>query len=439
MEKLYQYLPEELVTFILVTVFSLLIGLSLRRISLKREGETTLFGTDRTFTFIGILGYLLYILDPTDYRLFMGGGAVLGLLLALNYYVKQAQFHVFGVTTIIIALITYCIAPIVATQPSWFYVMVIVTVLLFTELKHTFTELAQRMKNDEMITLAKFLAISGIILPMLPDDNLIPGINLTPYSIWLATVVVSGISYLSYLLKRYVFRESGILVSGIVGGLYSSTATISVLARKSRKVSAQEAPEYVAAMLLAVSMMFLRFLILIGIFSIGALTAIYPYLLIMSAVAAGTAWFLHSRWKRPAMSETVDEDEDGSNPLEFKVALILPCFCGIYNSHSLYVDIRWRGRVDSALLCFRLQRHHSVHLESSAGYGQCACFIDNGLQHAGDSKQHCRKYVLCIVLLRQEESVAFVGVERLRLCHCRQCVPAVVFLLSVNQCAFRFF
>lgn len=58
MEKLYQYLPEELVTFILVTVFSLLIGLSLRRISLKREGETTLFGTDRTFTFIGILGYL---------------------------------------------------------------------------------------------------------------------------------------------------------------------------------------------------------------------------------------------------------------------------------------------------------------------------------------------------------------------------------------------
>lgn len=100
---------------------------------MKREGETTLFGTDRTFTFIGILGYLLYILDPTGYRLFMGGGAILGLLLGLNYYVKQSQYHVFGVTTIIIALITYCIAPIVATQPSWFYVMVIVTVLLFTE------------------------------------------------------------------------------------------------------------------------------------------------------------------------------------------------------------------------------------------------------------------------------------------------------------------
>lgn len=151
--------------------------------------------------------------------------------------------------------------------------------------------------------------------------------------------MVSGISYLSYLLKRYVFRESGILVSGIVGGLYSSTATISVLARKSRKASPQEAPEYVAAMLLAVSMMFLRFLILIGIFSVATLTVIYPYLLIMSAVSAGAAWFLHSKWKRPAVSGATDEDEDGSNPLEFKVALILPYFCGIYDSHPLYADI----------------------------------------------------------------------------------------------------
>ena len=71
MEQLYNYLPRELVTFILVTLFSLLIGLSQRRISLKREGETTLFGTDCTFTFIGILGYLLYILDPADMRLFI--------------------------------------------------------------------------------------------------------------------------------------------------------------------------------------------------------------------------------------------------------------------------------------------------------------------------------------------------------------------------------
>lgn len=327
MEQLYHYLPEKLVTFILVTLFSLLIGLSQRKLSLKREGETTQFGTDRTFTFIGILGYLLYILDPEEMRLFMGGGLILGILFGLNYYVKQLQFHVFGVTTIIIALITYCIAPIVSTQPSWFYVMVIVVVLLLTELKHTFTEIAQRMKNDEMITLAKFLAISGIILPMLPNENLIPDINLTPYTIWLATVVVSGISYLSYLLKRYVFRESGVLVSGIVGGLYSSTATISVLARKSRNALPQEATEYVAAMLLSVSMMFLRFMVLILIFSRSIFISIYPFLLIMAVVAAAVAWFIHTRTRHQTGTEAITDNDDSSNPLEFKVALI---FAGLF-------------------------------------------------------------------------------------------------------------
>ena len=341
MEQLYSYVPRELVTFVLVTLFSLLIGLSQRRISLKREGETTLFGTDRTFTFIGILGYLLYILDPTDMRLFMGGGAVLGLLLGLNYYVKQSQFHVFGVTTIIIALITYCMAPIVATQPSWFYVMVVVTVLLLTELKHTFTEFAQRMKNDEMITLAKFLAISGIILPMLPHKNLIPDINLTPYSIWLATVVVSGISYLSYLLKRYVFHESGTLVSGIIGGLYSSTATISVLARKSRKASEQEATDYV-----------------------------YPYLLTMAVVAAIVAWFIHSRQKRPEDQSAETEEDDSSNPLEFKVALIFAVLFVIFTFLTHYTLV-YAGTGGLNLLSF------------VSGFSDITPFILNLLQNTG--------------------------------------------------------
>ena len=327
MEKLYEYLPHELVTFVLVTLFSLLIGLSIRRLSLKREGETTLFGTDRTFTFIGMLGYLLYILDPVEMHLFMGGGLILGILLGINYYVKQLSFHVFGVTTIIIALITYCLAPIVSTQPSWFYVMVVVTVLLFTEMKHTFTELVQRMQNDEMITLAKFLAISGIILPMLPNENFIPGINLTPYTIWLATVVVSGISYLSYLLKRYVFHQSGILVSGIVGGLYSSTATISILARKCKLVKAPEIPEYVAAMLLAVNMMYLRFMILILIFSKEIFIVIYPYLLIMALVTAAIALLLHRRTQATGALEEIEEETTENNPLEFKVALI---FAGLF-------------------------------------------------------------------------------------------------------------
>lgn len=224
------------------------------------------------------------------------------------------------------------------------------------------------MKNDEMTTLAKFLAISGIILPMLPKSDLIPGIHLTPYAIWLATVVVSGISYLSYLLRRYVFHQSGILVSGIVGGLYSSTATISVLARKSRTATPEEAPEYVAAMLMAVSMMFLRFLILIGIFSRETLAVIYPYLLAMSLVSAGVAWFLHK--KRPAAVAGEVEEDDSSNPLEFKVALIFAVLFVVFTVVTHYTLV-YAGTGGLNLLSF------------ISGFSDITPFILNLLQGTG--------------------------------------------------------
>ena len=86
------------------------------------------------------------------------------------------------------------------------------------------------MKN-EFITLAKFLAIAGVILPIVPDRQLSPYINITPYKIWLAVVVISTLSYLSYLLKKFVFKKSGTIITGILGGLYSSTATTIILAK----------------------------------------------------------------------------------------------------------------------------------------------------------------------------------------------------------------
>ena len=112
-------------------------------------------------------------------------------------------------------------------------------------------------------------------------------------------------------------------MSGIIGGLYSSTATISVLARKGKQSEGAEAEECVAAMLMAVSMMFLRFLVLIGIFSKETLFIIWPYMLIMSLVAFLVGIRIHMR-NRQRLAEAVkfEDDTDSSNPLEFKVALI---------------------------------------------------------------------------------------------------------------------
>ena len=69
--------------------------------------------------------------------------------------------------------------------------LIVVTVLIFAELKELFINISQNFNRNEFLTLAKFLIIAGIILPIVPDKAFIPGISLTPYKIWLAVVVMS--------------------------------------------------------------------------------------------------------------------------------------------------------------------------------------------------------------------------------------------------------
>jgi uncharacterized membrane protein (DUF4010 family) len=342
-------LPEGLTNFLLVVTFSLLIGLSQRKLNLNKEA--TFFGSDRTFTLIGLLGYILYLFDPGSFMLFAGGGLSLTLLLGLSYYFKVIKLGSYGITSIITALITYCMGPLVCLCPSWLYVSVVVVVLLLTEMKSTFVELAQKMDNDEFITLAKFLLICFIVLPMLPDQRIVPEISLTPYRIWLATVIVSGISYLSYLIKRYIFPESGVVVSGFLGGLYSSTATITILARKCKHAQAEHIQEYVTAMFLAVGMMFLRLMIVIAIFNFEVFRLLVIPMSILMVVSCSIGFFIR-RGNKDQRDLPVEEEKDSDeNPLEFKVALVFAVLYVVFTVLTWFT-IEYIGSKGLTLLSF---------------------------------------------------------------------------------------
>lgn len=334
MQPLFTEIPKTLIDFILVTLFALLIGLSQRRLhGMAHETDRTV-GTDRTFTFIGILGFLLFILDQGSFRLFLGGGLALASVLAIYYYAHIRDFKDYGTTTVFVALITYCLGPVVVSEPRWMGLLLVVTVLIMTELKETFGTISKKFDRYEFITLAKFLVIAGVILPIVPDQPFVTWINLTPYKIWLAVVVISTISYVSYLLKKFVFKDSGIVVSAILGGLYSSTATTIILARKSK-----EEPElvkhYMAGILFATAMMYLRILVLILIFNAALFTIVWPWFITLFAFSTGIGLFIlifHRNQNNPAGSALpVDR-----NPLEFKVALI---FTALYITFTLITSL----------------------------------------------------------------------------------------------------
>ena len=165
--------------------------------------------------------------------------------------------------------------------------MIVVIILALTELKESLIIISQKIDKNEFITLAKFLVIAGVILPIVPDRQISPYLNITPYQIWLAVVVISSLSYLSYLLKKFVFKKSGTIITGILGGLYSSTAITVILARKSKEFE-EAKNQYASSIIFATAMMYLRILILIFIFNLALFRFIFPYFLIMIVVSVLT-------------------------------------------------------------------------------------------------------------------------------------------------------
>jgi uncharacterized membrane protein (DUF4010 family) len=198
--------------------------------------------------------------------------------------------------------------------------------LVITEIKETLFEFSKKFDNHEFITLAKFLVLAGVILPLLSDKPISAAINISPYKFWLAIVAVSGISYFSYLLKKFVFPESGIILTGILGGLYSSTATTFILARKSKEMP--EDKRVISAIILATTMMYLRIFLLAYIFNKDIALKLAPFFGMLILASCLIALYYLRIYKSSAVSNTTSPLINvHTNPLEFKTAFI---FAGLF-------------------------------------------------------------------------------------------------------------
>jgi uncharacterized membrane protein (DUF4010 family) len=145
---------------------------------------------------------------------------------------------------------------------------------------------------------------------------------INPFKTWLVVVAVSTVSYGSYLLLQ-VTKGSGIQLSAILGGIYSSTVTTVALAKRSTRENHPHL--FSGSTLLASAFMYLRLTILIAIFNWHLLKLLFaPFVAL--AVAAAVTGFLWSR--RPdGSSEEVHRQFEHENPLEMRAAFF---FAGVF-------------------------------------------------------------------------------------------------------------
>ena len=219
--EFYNGIPPLLVQFVTTVAFSFVVGLEFR--SYHHTNDYKLhFGSTRTFVLIGVLGFILYTMDASR-LLFAAGLLLLGALL-LVFYWRLSSERLFSLFSTLFALLIYLIGPVASAFPSWFLVLFIVVLIMVLGEKPLIHRISDQLANEEIVTLAKFLIISGVILPLLPDQPIAPMLPVTYYRVWLAVIIVSGFSYLSYLVNTYFFKSRSLLITGLLGGLYSSTA-----------------------------------------------------------------------------------------------------------------------------------------------------------------------------------------------------------------------
>jgi len=137
----------------------------------------------------------------------------------------------------------------------------------------------------------------------------------------MAMVAVSGVSYLSYLLKKIVFPKAGVILTGILGGLYSSTATTIILAkqRKEKGENLKIAP----AIILATTMMYLRILLLAYFLNKDIALKLLPAFAVLIIVSGVIALYFLKFQKASIIKDATSQPiKSNSNPLEFKTALV---------------------------------------------------------------------------------------------------------------------
>jgi len=321
-------LPPQLTPFLLTLAVSALIGIGLRDYY-EQEAKFDTFGTVRTFIFIGMMGLIVYRIPVLGPYAFLMGMGVLGVFLVVYYQNKVSQRKSPGLIGVLIAMMTYAIGPVAVHEPSWFTVAMAVTILFVLHSKGKIRKFTDRLETGEVVTTCKFLAIAGVILPLIPAAPPVLGLAgkifailpVSPRQIWMAVVVTTAISYAGYVLQTYLYPKKGMLLTGIIGGLYSSTMTTLVLAKQTRTSNAQ-AGETAAAILMSTPTMYLRILFLVAAFMpMGALRLAGPFA-VLSLLIGIYAWRIRGESTLPAGAEEPVVAMKERNPLELNAAML---------------------------------------------------------------------------------------------------------------------
>lgn len=251
---------ESIFLILIATGLASLIGLE-REMRMQWEGNHDYFGGVRTFAMLGALGAVSMLISENFTFLV---AFVVFILIGISYIISSLKTKKQGLTTEFSGFASFLIGILVVQGQI---TLAIAVAILFTgilALKDNLHKVARNFDQTELFAILKFLIISAIILPFLPNQTLDQWGIFNPYHIWLMVIFVAGIRFVAFFLGKIVGSKKSIVFTGLIGGLASSTAVTSALSEESKKNESNLAP-FLAGILFANMLMFFRVILEVAV------------------------------------------------------------------------------------------------------------------------------------------------------------------------------
>lgn len=216
-------------------VLGALVGLEREYAQESSASSEEAFAGLRTFAFMGLLGCGAAFINGLGVAWFFAIAFLALTAMVSVAYVITASAGARGMTTEVTALLVFLVGGLAAWGQLELAAALAVVVTLFLSLKSPLQRWVARIEREDIYATLKFAIITAIVLPLLPDQGYGPYGVLNPRAIWLMVIFISAINFAGYLLSKVFEARRGILLTGLVGGLASSTAVTLGFSQRSRE------------------------------------------------------------------------------------------------------------------------------------------------------------------------------------------------------------
>ncbi len=277
----------------------------------------------RTFALVGLLGGVLALVGP---MLLATGAFGLALIGAAGYRESVRSTGDLSATSAVALLLSFGLGALATLQAPGLAVSAAVLVAVLLDLRPAIHRWLRMIEHPELSAALQLLMLSAVVLPLLPDAALGPYQALNPYRLWWAVVMVAGLSMSGHVAMRLVGPQAGVLWTGLLGGLASSTGATLALARRVRSTPAL-LPAALAGVLAATAMMCLRMALIVGVLAPDLVPRVLPALLAAAiALIGGALW----HWRhRPQPAGEASDTGGELRPFDLGAALGFGAFLAL--------------------------------------------------------------------------------------------------------------